>query len=71
MTLKHVLKYFSKTEVQEGKTHPTHLSQTILNRLFGRVLKREGVNISCAKHTVKDLFSYSPIHLFTTLYPSP
>ena len=42
MTLKHVLKHFSKTELQEDKTHPTYLSQTILNRLFGRVLEREG-----------------------------
>ena len=65
MTLKHVLKIFSKTEVQEDKTHPCHLSQTILNRLFGRVLKREGVKVSCAERTEKHLFSYSPIHLFT------
>lgn len=57
MTLKHVLKHFSKTEVQEDKNHPTYLSQTILNRLFGRVLEKEGVNVSCAEHTVKDLSS--------------
>ena len=66
MTLKHVLKYFSKTEVQEGKTHPTHLSQTILNRLFGRVLKKEGVKVSCAEHTVKDLSLNRPIVLTTS-----
>ena len=64
MTLKHLLKHFSKTEVQEDKTHPNHLSQTILNRLFGRVLEREGVKVSCAKHTEKNLFTYLPIHLF-------
>ena len=65
MTLKHVLKHFSKTEVQEDKTHPNHLSQTILNRLFGRVLEREGVSISCAEHTEKNLFTYLHIHLLT------
>ena len=58
-----------KTKVQYNKTHPIHLSQTILNRLFGRVLKREGVNVSCTKHTEKHLFSYSPIHLFTSKKP--
>ena len=26
----------------QNKTHPCHLSQTILNRLFGRVLEKEG-----------------------------
>ena len=65
MTLKHVLKLFSKTEVQEDKTHPCHLSQTILNRLFGRVLERKGVNILCAKHTEKNLSSNRPIVLTT------
>ena len=27
--------------------------------------KREGNKVSCAKHTVKNLFTYLPIHLFT------
>ena len=54
MTLKHVLKYFSKTEVQEDKTHSTP------------PLKREGVSVLCAEHTDKNLFSYLPIHLFTS-----
>ena len=53
MTLKHVLKIFSKTEIQEDKTHPTP------------PLEREGVNVSCAEHTEKHLFTYLPIHLFT------
>ena len=66
MTLKHVLKHFSKTEVQEDKTHPTYLSQTILNRLFGRVLEREGVNVSCAEHIVKNLSS-NRLTILTTL----
>ena len=53
MTLKHVLKIFSKTEIQEDKTYPYP------------PLKRVGVNVLCAKHTEKNLFSYLPIHLFT------
>ena len=53
MTLKHVLKIFSKIDVQEDKTHPCP------------PLKREGVNVSCAERTVKNLFTYLPIHLFT------
>ena len=54
MTFKHMLKYFSKTEVQEdNKTHPCP------------PLKREGVNVLCAEHTEKNLFTYLPIHLFT------
>ena len=57
MRFKSMLNLFSKTEVQEDKNHPTYLSQTILNRLFGRVLEKEGVNVSCAEHTVKDLSS--------------
>ena len=65
MRFKNMLKIFSKTEVQEDKTHPTHLSQTILNRLFGRVLKKEGVKVSCAEHTEKDLSSNRPIVLTT------
>ena len=49
MTLKHVLKLFSKTEVQEDKTHPTP------------PLEREGVNVSCAEHTVKHLFTFKKV----------
>ena len=45
MTLKHVLKIFSKTEIQEDKTHPNP------------PLKRVGVNVLCAKHIEKDLFT--------------
>ena len=118
---------------RQNKTHPCHLSQTILNRLFGRVLEKEGQlgyynnaecyplplrereellceqselsnsgegckdlpspvafatqspkcrktrhfdkmlkqvqhdNFSCAEHTVTNLFTYLPIHLFTKI----
>ena len=89
MTLKHVLKFFSKTNsedlgakgsfavAQDDGTHPYHLSQTILNRLFGRVLEKEGEFnvpslfkgrlgwVSCAKHTETDLSSNRLIVLTT------
>ena len=53
MTLKHVLNLFSKTEVQEDKTHPNHLSQTILNRLFGRFIERKHYEKSIALSIVR------------------
>ena len=31
-------------------------------------LEKEGVKVSCAEHNVKDLFTYLPIHLFTTYF---
>ena len=49
-----MLKIFSKIDVQEEKTHPCP------------PLKREGVNVSCAEHTVRDLLS-NRLTILTTL----
>ena len=98
MTLKHVLKYFSKTnredllfprplrEREELLSEHSELSNSgevckdLLSpvafapqspkcrktRHFDKMLKQvQHDNFSCAKHTVKNLFSYSPIHLLT------
>ena len=86
MTLKHVLKHFDKTEVQEDERFslaPMREREELLSEqselsnsgegckdlpspdATRHPLPREGKNVSCAKHTVKNLFTYLPIYLFT------
>ena len=86
MTLKHVLKHFNKTELQDDERFslaPMREREELLCErselsnsgegckdlpspdVMRHPLPREGNKVSCAKHTVKNLFSYSPIHLFT------
>ena len=81
MTLKHVLKFFSKNsedllfprplrEREELLSEQSELSNSgegceDLPSPDRHPLSGEGNKVSCAEHTVKNLFSYSPIHLFS------
>ena len=68
MRFKNMLNLFSKTEVQEDERFslaPLREREELLSEESELSNSDEGY-ISCAKHTLKNLFSYSPIHLFTS-----
>ena len=72
MTLKHVLKHFSKTEVQDDRELVIHNDKTRNMSLRGAERRGNLFNKLdcfayarnddlCAEHTVKNLFTYLPI----------
>ena len=76
MRFKSMLKLFSKTEEQEDRELVIHNDKTRNMSLRGAERRGNLFNKLdcfayarnddlCAEHTVKNLFSYSPIHLFT------